>query len=184
MSERRCLRSIDLYALFIGKLARNKGVTWLVEVAERANLNMPLVVIGDGTQRQSLMDATSRARVEINVLEWLDREEVFRWLGHASFLIFPSNWPEPLSRVLLEASALGVPIAAMNTGGTADVVTDEKTGLLSSSREELAEDVARLASNAVLRERLGSAAGKRAELLFDVPIVVGRMEQLYEDLVA
>ena len=51
-------------------------------------------------------------------------------------------------------------------------------------REELAEDVARLASNAVLRERLGSAAGKRAELLFDVPIVVGRMEQLYEDLVA
>ena len=42
------------YALFIGKLARNKGVTALVDVAERANLDMPLVVIGDGTERQSL----------------------------------------------------------------------------------------------------------------------------------
>ena len=172
------------YALFIGKLAPNKGVTTLVDVVERAKLNIPLVVIGDGTERQSLIDAASRARVEIRVLEWLDRQEVFRWLGHASFLIFPSNWPEPLSRVLLEASALCVPIAAMNTGGTSDVVTDEETGLLSASPAELAEDVTRLASNAALRERLGLAAGKRAELLFDVPVVVSRMEQLYQDLLA
>ena len=156
----------------------------LVDVVERAKLDIPLVVIGDGSERQALINAASRARLDIKVLEWLDRREVFRWLGHASFLIFPSNWPEPLSRVLLEASALCVPIAAMNTGGTSDVVTDEETGLLSSSPAELAEDVARLASNAALRERLGSAAGTRAELLFDVPIVVSRMERLYEDLVA
>ena len=73
------------------------------------------------------------------------------------FLIFPSNWPEPLSRVLLEASALCVPIAAMNTGGTSDVVSDEETGLLSSSPLELAEDVARLA----LRSRASAAARGR-----------------------
>ena len=59
-------------------------------------------------------------------------------------LIFPSKWPEPLSRVLIEASALSVPIAAMNTGGTSDVIEDEETGLLSSSVQELAEDVTRL----------------------------------------
>jgi len=127
--------------------------------------------------------AASRTRADVKVLEWLDRQEVFRWLGHASFLIFPSNWPEPLSRVLLEASALSVPIAAMNTGGTSDVIADDETGLLSSSTRELAEDVARLASDAGLRERLGAAAGKRAELRFDMPIVVSRMERLYEDLV-
>jgi len=172
------------YALFIGKLAANKGVMALVDVVERARLDMPLVVIGDGPERGSLMAAASRANVEIRVLEWLDRQEVFRWLGYASFLIFPSNWPEPLSRVLLEASALCVPIAAMDTGGTADAVTDEETGLLSSSAAELAEDVARLASDATLRGRLGAAAGTRAESRFDVPIVVGRMEKLYLDLVA
>ena len=75
------------------------------------------------------------------------------------------------------------PIAAMNTGGTSDVIADDETGLLSSSARELAEDVARLASDAGLRERLGAAAGKRAELRFDMPIVVSRMERLYEDLV-
>ena len=99
------------------------------------------------------------------MLQWMERDEVFRWLGHAEFLIFPSSWPEPLSRVLLEASALSRPIAAMNTGGTADIVVDAVTGLLSASAVDLAEDVARLAGDADLRARLGSAAGRRAEEL-------------------
>ena len=172
------------YAVFIGKLARNKGVGVLVDVVQRARLDMPLVVIGDGPERSSLVDAASRSSVEIRILEWIDRQEVFRWLGHAAFLIFPSNWPEPLSRVLLEASALGVPIAAMDTGGTSDAVSDEETGLLSSSPLELAEDVARLACNPALRQRLGAAAGKRAESQFDIAVVVSRMEALYQDLVA
>ncbi len=64
------------------------------------------------------------------------------------------------------------------------MVIDEETGLLSTSPAELAEDVARLASDAALRDHLGVAAGRRAESLFDVPIVVSRMEQLYEGLVA
>ena len=65
-------------ALFIGKLARNKGITALVDVVERAKLDIPLIVIGDGSERQSVMDAASRASVEINVLQWLDRQEGFR----------------------------------------------------------------------------------------------------------
>ena len=109
---------------------------------------------------------------------------MFRWLGHAALLIFPSNWPEPLSRVLIEASALCVPIAAMNTGGTSDVITDEETGLLSTSADELAVDVARLAEDKPLRVRLGAAAGKRAEAMFDLPVVVGRVEALYDHVLA
>jgi len=171
------------YAVFIGKLAHNKGVSALVDVVEHAQLNMPLVVIGDGPERAMLLKAALRTSTGIRVLQWMERDEVFRWLGHAEFLIFPSSWPEPLSRVLLEASALSRPIAAMNTGGTADIVVDEVTGLLSASAVELAEGVARLAGDADLRARLGSAAGRRAEELFDVPVVIGRMEALYADVI-
>jgi glycosyltransferase involved in cell wall biosynthesis len=77
-----------------------------------------------------------------------------------------------------------VPIAAMNTGGTADIVVDEETGLLSSSLGELATDVARLAADDLLRLRLGEAAGRRARTHFDVSVVVTRMEALYGELVA
>ena len=172
------------YALFIGKLALNKGAGALVEVVERARLGMPLIAIGDGPERGELIAAAERARIDLKVMQWLDRRDVFRWLGHASMLIFPSKWPEPLSRVLIEASALSVPIAAMNTGGTPDILEDEATGLLSSSVHELAEDVTRLAADVGLRQKLGEAAGRRAESLFDAPVVAGRFEQLYMEVIA
>ena len=73
-------------------------------------------------------------------------------------LIFPSRGPESLSRVLIEASALGVPIAAMDTGGTRDIVEHDVTGLLSTSPEGLAADVRRLRQDEALRRRLGEAA--------------------------
>lgn len=172
------------YALFVGKLARNKGVGSLVGVADRAALDLPLVVVGDGPERAALAASAGRAHRDVRLMGWLDRKEVFRWLRHASFLIFPSNCPETLSRVLIEASALSVPIAAMNTGGTSDIIVDEETGLLSGSVTELAFHVARLAGDAALRQRLSAAAGKRAESHFDVPVVLNRMEQLYRDVIA
>ena len=70
-------------------------------------------------------------------------------------LLFPSHGPESLSRVLLEASALGVPIAAMDTGGTRDIVIHDETGLLSKTPGALARDLGRLLSMTELRARVG-----------------------------
>ena len=173
----------ERYAVFVGKLAKNKYAHALVDVAERAGLDMPLVVIGDGPERATVERAAENAKRDVRLLGWLDRQEVFRWLRHSSLLVFPSNCPETLSRVLIEASALSVPIAAMHTGGTGDIVVDEETGLLSTSIETLAEDVHRLAGDAALRARLGQAAAARAAAHFDIPVAIGRMEALYQQLV-
>jgi glycosyltransferase involved in cell wall biosynthesis len=118
----------------------------------------------------------------VRLLGWIDQAATAAWMAHASLLVFPSRGPESLSRVLIEASALGVPIAAMHTGGTADIVLDEATGLLSATPGELAEDVRRLRADAPLRARLGAAARERAAATFDAPAVVARIEQLYLDL--
>jgi glycosyltransferase involved in cell wall biosynthesis len=170
------------YAVFVGKLAANKGVAILADLLSEARISMPMVIIGSGAERTRLMNAAARSNRDVRVLDWLDRDEVFRWLAFSSMLIFPSNWPEPLSRVLLEASALGVPIAAMATGGTGDVIVDEESGLLSTSIEEFAGDIARLEAEPALRARLGSGAARRAQTCFDINTVTDRMVQLYEEL--
>jgi glycogen synthase len=105
-------------------------------------------------------------------------------MAHATLLVFPSRGPESLSRVLVEAAALGVPTAAMDTGGTRDIVRHEDTGLLSSSAAGLAADVARLAHDPALRERLGAAARRHADAHFDASAVVGRIAGLYRELIA
>ena len=170
------------YALYVGKLAPNKGTSHLVPVVERAGLDWPLIVAGDGPDRDAIQAAAAKSRSDVRLVGWIDRAETVAWLRHASLLIFPSRGPESLSRVLLEASALGVAIAAMNTGGTPDIVIDEQTGLLSSTPEELADDVRRLGGDAALRARLGAAAAVHARAAFDAGGVVARIERLYFDL--
>jgi glycosyltransferase involved in cell wall biosynthesis len=169
------------YALYLGKLAPNKGTRQLIAVAERAGLRWPLVIVGDGPDRPMLEAAASRSTLDFRFTGWADRPAATAWLAHASLLIFTSRGPESLSRVLMEASALGVPIAAMNTGGTPDIVEDEVTGLLSAGPEGLADDVKRLAEDEALRGRLAAAARERAGR-FDTPSIVERIEKLYLDL--
>ena len=170
------------YALYLGKLARNKGSSHLVRVIERAGLDWPLIVAGDGPERNALATEAARSGRDVRLIGWVDQTAAARWLAHASMLIFPSRGPESLSRGLIEASALGVPIAAMSTGGTPDIIVDEHTGLLSATPDELADDVRRLRADDALRARLGEAARVHVQTRFDAPSVVTRIERLYIEL--
>ena len=170
------------YALYVGKLAPNKGTSHLMQVIERAGLDWPLVIAGDGPDRAALAAAAQESSRDVRFLGWQDQHRVAALQANAAMLIFPSRGPESLSRVLIEASALGVPIAAMNTGGTADIVVHLETGLLSGTPEELASHVRQLRADSDLRARLGRAAKKRAEAHFDAPAVVARVEALYRQI--
>ena len=172
------------YALYVGKLEPNKGAGHLVDIARLALLQHPLVVVGDGRLRASLESEAAATGIDLRVQGWLPRDQVLAWMRHASLLVFPSHGPESLSRVLLEAAALGVPIAAMDTGGTRDIVIHEQTGLLSSTAEALACDVARLTADRQLAARLGEGARLHVECTFDAPAVIARVEQLYTDVIA
>jgi glycogen(starch) synthase len=170
------------YALYSGKLATNKGVQWLLDVARQARLPWPLVVVGDGPLRTRLEAEAKGHDQDVRFTGWLDRDEALTWVHHASLLVFPSHGPESLSRVLLEGAALGVPIAAMDTGGTRDIITNERTGLLSTTADGLARDVDRLVRDRALAETLGRQAHGHVSAHFDADAVVARVEAVYAKL--
>ena len=172
----------ERYAVFVGKLEVNKGAAFLLPAVERARLRWPLVVVGDGALRGQMEAEARRLGRDVRFTGWLGRDEALTWLAHASVLVFPSYGPESLSRVLLESAALGVPMAAMNTGGTIDIVRHEQTGLLSSTPDELGEHVARLVGDRVLAARLADDARAHVERHFEAASVVARLEALYAAL--
>ena len=172
----------DPYVLYAGKLAINKGVQHLLPAVAAAGLKMPVVIVGDGPMRDSLEVEARERGVDLRVLGWLPREEVWTWMRHALLLAFPSYGPESLSRVLIEASALGTPIVAMNTGGTPDIVHDRVTGLLSANTSAFARDLATLAADERLRRTLGHEARAHARARFSATSVVERVEQVYRSL--
>jgi len=170
------------YAIYVGKLAPNKGVAHLIPAAVAAKLPWPLVVVGDGPDRAALEAQARASGLDVRFTGWLAREDTLAWVAHAAALVFPSHGPESLSRVLLEAGGLGVPVAAMDTGGTRDVVVHGQTGLLSTTPAGLAEDLAALVADAALRERLGAGARAHVEARFSAAAVVDRVAALYASL--
>ncbi|MDA1305975.1 MAG: glycosyltransferase family 4 protein [Acidobacteria bacterium] len=176
--------SQEPFILYAGKLAINKGVQFLLPALDAAGITSPLVVVGDGPLRETLAaDAVRRGRT-VQWLGWRDRTEVLDLMRRAQLLAFPSYGPESLSRVLIEASALGVPIAAMNTGGTRDILQHEVTGLVSDTPEGFARDLARLAGDAALRGALGAAAARHARDRFEASQVAARVEAVYHQVLS
>jgi glycosyltransferase involved in cell wall biosynthesis len=114
---------------------------------------------------------------------WASREDVLRAMARATAIVFPSLWPEPLSRVLLEGLALGAPLAAMATGGTAEILEDGTSGLLVAEADAVAlgEALRRLVLDAGLRRRLAEGARLRAER-FAPERLVPRYEAVYRGL--
>ena len=170
------------YGLFVGKLEMNKGVSKLIAALNRAEFDWPFVVVGDGKERFRLEEEARQSGLDVRFVGWCPRDEVLAWMLHAMLLVFPSRGPESLSRVLLEAGALGTPVAAMDTGGTSDIVIQEQTGLLAPTVDRLGADVARLCADASLRQRLSSAARKHIDDVFSSGVVVAQIEALYEQL--
>lgn len=97
--------------LFVGRLARAKGVWDALEAWRRSGLELPLRFAGSGPERHAL------ERTEALVLGWLDRPALAAALAAASVLVLPSRWQEPFGLAGLEALHCGVPVAAWDSGG-------------------------------------------------------------------
>jgi glycosyltransferase involved in cell wall biosynthesis len=171
----------ERFLLFVGKLEDNKGARLLVPAVAAAKTGLPLVVLGEGSLVHEVKFEATAAGVPLLLRGWASREDVLRAVARATALVFPSLWPEPLSRVLLEAMALGAPVAAMDTGGTREIVKDDESGLVARDAAGLAEAVARLAADAPLRARLSEAARERARA-FSPEALIPRYEAVYRRL--
>jgi glycosyltransferase involved in cell wall biosynthesis len=173
------------FVLYAGKLARNKGAHLLPAVlaAFRAAGGAASLVIAGGADPE-LLAAIRATGVPAQALEWADHAEVLRLLSRCAALVFPSTWGEPLSRVLLEACAVGAPIVAMPTGGTPDLLTDGINARLDPTAAGLGRALAEVVALPHMAARLAEGARHTAETRLAAPVVAAQIEALYRDLIA
>jgi glycosyltransferase involved in cell wall biosynthesis len=85
----------------------------------------------------------------------------------------------------MEALALGLPVVATDVGGIPEAVTAGVDGLLVPPRspELLAGAIRCLVEDEPLRRRMGAAASELSSA-FDINRAVGRIEALYQEVLA
>jgi len=125
-------KSLDLehtgvLVVYIGELSKIKGVDLLIKAFNRSSTDSRLLIVGDGPEREKL---TNLAGPSVDFLGRVDHDAVHSIYRQADIVVVPSLWPEPLSRVLLEAAHFGTPIVATRVGGSPEIVKDGYNGLL------------------------------------------------------
>lgn len=109
-------------SMYIGRVAAEKNI----EAFLRLQLPGTKYVIGDGPQLPQL----KRKYPEVKFTGWKMNGEFAALIAAADVMVFPSL-TDTFGLVILEAMASGVPVAAFNVTGPADVIGDSGAGAVS-----------------------------------------------------
>lgn len=177
----------------IGQIGLRKGLDQLAKAAPLIVREVPdahFLLIGErNSQKQESIEFEQSIRSQFDDAGLADR---LHFLGHRSdvatllneidLLVHPAH-QEPLGRVLIEASASGIPIVATNVGGTSEIIEDGRTGLLVApgNAEQLAHAAIKLLLDTRLAKSLAIAARERAELLFPISLAATRLADFWLD---
>lgn len=104
------------------------------------------------------------------------------WYPEIDLLISPSR--EGMSLAVLQAGACGVPIVAVNIGGSPEVIQHGRTGLLVpwGRPAALAEAALRILRSPALKHRLGKGAQRRILTFFSSRKQADHLSKLYRRL--
>lgn len=96
----------------------------------------------------------------------------------------PTGVGETFCITAVEFGLLGVPVVTKKVGGPVNVIEDGVTGILYRHESQLAESVIRLLRETDLRDRMGQAASQRVRALFDIEPVLGKWEEVLQQVLS
>lgn len=184
------------YALFVGRITRQKGLAHLLRAWRSMSKEFTLVVaagspdepaIGNEVE-QLILDLQGSHKV-IWIREMLPQQELTSLLTHARVFVCPSIY-EPLGIVNLEAMACETAVVATRVGGIPEVVTENETGILVDLNSDLevfeaslADALNNLMSDEHRSEVMGKKGRQRTIVEFSWDKVARATMELYESLI-
>ncbi len=193
------------YLLFVGRIARQKGIVHLVRAIQFMDTGFQIVLCAGApdtpeiaVEMKEAVESAAQKRSDIIwIEEMVDREAVIELYSHAAVFCCPSIY-EPFGIINLEAMACETAVVASAVGGIKEVVVDGETGFLvpleqmkespfePTNPEKFSRDLAarinQLMKDRPLREEFGQAGRKRAEEKFGWSAIAQRTRELYASL--
>lgn len=177
-------RSLGDYALFVGRIAPEKGLRTLIRAWGKRSQR--LIAVGDGPERMPLEEEVGRTRLNVHFVGARTRQEVMELLSRAQCLIVPSEWYEGFPMTIVEAYSMGVPVVASRIGSLAEVVLEGKTGMLfdAGNIPQLSDLLSNTIDNWRLLEVLGAEAKRGFRQYYSPEANVKSLEHIYSSILA
>ncbi len=174
------LEADGIYCAFIGRITQIKRPDRFLDVIaeiKSRGIDLHFIVAGAGELLQYCQDRAITENLPITFLGW--REDIEVVLAAADFVLLTSdNEGTPLS--LIQAGMVGIPVVATNVGSTNEIVVNGETGLLTDlSVNQLADTVAKVATDSALRAKMGAAGKEYTLARYGVKRLVKDHQDLY-----
>ncbi len=166
----------------VARLAKQKRIDRLLEVAERLSANVHVVIAGDGTRRTEL-ESQSVARGLATRVHFLghrdDRDAVFEALD----IFVVASDREGLSNAMLEAMARGIPIVSTPVSGAEEALLADASGpaagiITGFDASSMARAIQDLIDSPDQAAAMGDAARDRATRVFSLDAMLDQWETL------
>jgi len=171
--------------LWTGRFVPVKAPRLLVEAVARTRVPLHVTMLGRGPLLRPVRSLIRARRMEHRIACPGPVANVAPWLAAADALVLCSRSEgAPLS--IVEALALGKPAIVSTVGGVPDLVTHEGDGLWVPPGDPLAlaAALARMATDATLRQGLGRAAAAGVDERFGGARLAQETAALYEEVLA
>ena len=173
------------YFAFLGRVSPEKGLDRAIAIARGAGVRLRIAAKIDQADEPYF-----RSRIapllggDIEFVGEVAERDKPGFLGNATGLLFPIDWPEPFGLAVIEAMSCGTPVLAWPNGAMPEIVDPEVSGLLVSTVDEAVAALPRLAAldRALVRRRFERRflASRMAKDYLGVYRSLGTREKAYE----
>jgi glycogen synthase len=193
------------YALFLGRITRQKGIIHLVNAIKHLDPSFQVVLCAGAPDTPEIAaemkTAIGNAQAHRDGVIWidgmLDNPSKIELYSHAGVFVCPSIY-EPFGIINLEAMACGCPVVASAVGGIPEVVVDGVTGYLvpveqmsespfeatnpAQFSKDLAARINEIMADPAKQKAFGNAGRQRAIDVFSWEAIARQTKALYESL--
>jgi starch synthase len=186
------------YAMFVGRITRQKGLAHLLRAWRDVPEDIGLVLAAGSPDEPTIGNEVAELIAELQktrknvwwIKEMLPHDKLTAALTQADLFLCPSIY-EPLGIVNLEAMACETAVLASRVGGIPEVVSHGVTGELVDYSDEniphfeasLSEAITRLMGNPELLSQYGKAGRQRAIAEFGWDAVAATTLTLYQSVI-
>lgn len=134
----------DGYLAFLGRISPEKRPDRAIEIAAKAHMPLKIAAKVDNADKaywEAVIEPMVNSHPNVEFIGEINEYQKAGFLGNASALLFPIDWPEPFGLVMIEAMACGTPVVAFRCGSVPEVIDEGVSGLLVDSVQEAVENI-------------------------------------------
>lgn len=181
--QQRKKMSVPVQLVSVGNLVKRKNHAFLIKVVERLlqrGTTCSLAILGYGELEQQLRNIINAAGLKDRIHLAGSVGNVADYLSRADIYIHAAQ-PEPFGIAILEAMASGLPVVALESGGTKDIIHDGINGFLihDSDVNKFCERIEMLVRDITRYQAMSEEAGTEARI-FDMATYSIKTIQIYE----